>query len=210
MLVKQLEMPYSGCTHESDAAFFKKFGELNYRYNRMDCRDLCKQKRIEDVCGCFFPRLLIIYRNNSCVSKEDFVCVDNQFASFDKAEFNDECNELCPLECDKMILSTVYSQSNHFSSELTRQLLRRQLVASKFANESVVSTEELEKSVVKLNIFYDSLSMLDVAEIPSVTEVDLISKWGGMFGLFLGLSVLSMVEIVEIFFEVALILFKKG
>ena len=184
MIVNQLEKPYSDCTIESDQPFFKKFKSLNYRYNRMDCRDLCKQKRIEDQCKCYFPRLLVISRNNSCVTPDEFKCVDMQFAAANLDEFNNDCNELCPLECNKMILSTVYSQTTSNTNEL--------------------------RDTVEFSIFYDSLSLIEVTEYPSFGLVDFISNIGGTFGLFLGMSVLSFLELVEIFFEmIVFLLFKK-
>ena len=97
--------------------------------------------------------------------------------------FNNECNLLCPLECDKMILSTVYSQTTN--------------------NNKL-------KDKVELSIFYDSLSLIEVTEYPKLSLVDFISNMGGTFGLFLGMSVLSFLELVEIFFEmIVFILFNK-
>ena len=41
MIVNQLEQPYSLCTLKSDAAFYKKFQSLNYRYNRVKLEFNC-------------------------------------------------------------------------------------------------------------------------------------------------------------------------
>ena len=176
----------------------------------MDCRDLCKQKRIEDNCGCYFPRLLIISRNNSCVTAEEFKCVDKQFESANYDEFNNECNELCPLECDKMIFSTVYSQSNHFTKEYDKSMMKREIILNKFSsNNSGIDEENLERSILRMSIFYDSLSLIEVTEYPSFSLLDLISNMGGTIGLFLGMSVLSFIEIVEIVYEMLIFLIRK-
>jgi hypothetical protein len=58
-------------------------------------------------------------------------------------------------------------------------------------------------------VFYDRLSFNEITEKPSFTFVDLISNVGGTFGLFIGISLLSFLEIVEIIYELLSIYFKN-
>ena len=204
MLVNQKEKPYSSCGLDLKSVFYRKIVDAGFSYTRMDCHELCKQKRIEDVCECYLPNLLRVAMDpEPCDEDTEMECVNEQFESFND-DFNVKCNEMCPLECEKMIFSTVYSQLNQFSRERASIYVKNPLVEVKFNELSNVTYEKLLRSVVRFNVFYDSLSLIEVTEKPNFTTVDLISNMGGTFGLFLGISVLSLLEIVEFCFEIVI------
>ena len=48
-----------------------------------------------------------------------------------------------------------------------------------------------------VNVYYETLSYIQIDEAPSMDFVGLLSNIGGVAGLFLGVSVLSFVEIIE-------------
>ena len=52
--------------------------------------------------------------------------------------------------------------------------------------------------MVKLNVYYKNIYYTSIVESPSITLVSLVSNLGGNLGLFLGLSVLSLLEIFEL------------
>ena len=61
-----------------------------------------------------------------------------------------------------------------------------------------------------LNIHFDSLSYLNYDEYPTVGVYNLVSNIGGIIGLLLGMSLLSVFEIIEIFiFNIVLIVQHK-
>ena len=72
------------------------------------------------------------------------------------------------------------------------------------------SLADVKQSIINLNVFYDRLSFTEITEKPSFPFVDLVSNVGGTFGLFLGISLLSFLEIVEIIYVMLLIFFKKS
>jgi hypothetical protein len=59
----------------------------------------------------------------------------------------------------------------------------------------------VEKSIVNVKIFYDSLSYTKTTESPQMDVVSLVASVGGNLGLFLGVSVFSLCEIVEVLIE---------
>ena len=99
-----------------------------------------------------------------------------------------------------MIFSTINSQLNEFSNEKAQQYLEHKLLKSKY-EEFNSSLDDVKQSIVNLNIFYDRLSFTEISEKPSFTFVDLVSNVGGTFGLFIGISLLSLLEMVEIIYE---------
>ncbi len=71
------------------------------------------------------------------------------------------------------------------------------------------SLSDVKQSIINLNVFYDRLSYTEITEKPSFPFVDLVSNVGGTFGLFIGISLLSLLEIVELIYEMLLIFSNK-
>ena len=67
----------------------------------------------------------------------------------------------------------------------------------------------LKRNVLSLNIFYDDLNYMLVEEVPSIDFLTLISNIGGTLGLFLGMSFLSGLELLELLFELLFFKFDK-
>ena len=57
-------------------------------------------------------------------------------------------------------------------------------------------------SVVRVNIFYDSMSYELSTESPKMNIVSLLASIGGNLGLFLGVSVFSVCELIEVAIEI--------
>jgi hypothetical protein len=62
--------------------------------------------------------------------------------------------------------------------------------------------EKALKSFVVLNIAYDSLSYTEIREHSKMNFIALLGSIGGNLSLFLGVSVLSLFEIVEVLIEI--------
>ena len=72
----------------------------------------------------------------------------------------------------------------------------------------VLSESYLQNSSVSIYAFYSDLKYTYISEKPKAETYDLVSTLGGTLGLFLGISFLSFMEIVECFLEVIFVLFE--
>lgn len=88
------------------------------------------------------------------------------------------CVSSCPLECDSV----------------------------SFTN-SVVSYQ-FDANKIKLKIFYEEMSYTSVIEAAKISVYDLVSTFGGTFGLFLGFSLLSFCELLQLMFDVVVVFVK--
>ena len=52
-----------------------------------------------------------------------------------------------------------------------------------------------------VNIYYTDLSYNYIVESPYYSIIDLLSSFGGQIGLMLGMSVLSLVEIIDLIIQ---------
>lgn len=67
----------------------------------------------------------------------------------------------------------------------------------------------ITKNCLYLNVFYDDLATTYTSELPAVTAISLFGSVGGNLGLFIGISILTFVELLELFINIILILISK-
>jgi len=94
------------------------------------------------------------------------------------------CQDECPEECDSV------------RYELTHSFTKLAYNAS-------------EENMVFFNIFYANLEYTVIDQIPKMDGFDFISNIGGNLGLFIGISFLSLIELVEFLIEIICIFFKR-
>ncbi|KAK3784827.1 hypothetical protein RRG08_056786 [Elysia crispata] len=77
--------------------------------------------------------------------------------------------------------------------------------ATRFIKETAIRDNNMHMSDVKtsaieLTIFYKSLTVETLEQQPAISTADVFGKLDGQMGLFLGVSLLSCIEILELFF----------
>lgn len=188
--------PYSDCIDlkSFDSKFYRVILDSNMTYRQSNCLDLCLQEIIISSCSCYDLNYLKLDDSTPCLTMTQFMCASKMYASFRNKNLDEECLRKCPLECDSMSFNTRLSSST-FPTKYLFDALGNVL----FQNASF---DDVKKRVLELKIYYSKLSYLSLTESPKTSIIDLFSNIGGTLGLYVGVSLLSLVEIVEILVEV--------
>ena len=179
----KLPKPYSKCSDSltdassHDSVFYRKVFEAGIKYRQLNCIEFCVFKRISELCDCFYPGLNEDEGGDSCFG-DNYLNYRNCLFQENLNSNLTECEPYCPLECDSVV----------FTNKI------QSFVTASTPNQ------------ITLKIFYDEMSYTDYYEVPKTTEFDLVSTFGGVFGLFLGFSLLSFVEIVTLIFNIVALL----
>jgi len=114
----------------------------------------------------------------------------------------------CPLECN----------SSEFSLSLTSQTIsgigfanfihQTPAFLSDF-NATLVNVETASNKFVQLFAYYDTLTYFKSVDTPSMDIVGFLGSVGGTLGLFLGISVFSICELIHVLVECCLLLGKQ-
>ena len=120
---------------------------------------------------------------------------------------NDYCLPLCPLECNSSSLNAFVSASNLVGDKPLDLITESQVLLAQF-NGRPLNSDTALKSFVRVLISYDTLSYELTTESAKMEIVDLLANVGGNLGLFMGVSVLSVCEVLEALIEICL-LFKN-
>lgn len=214
IISKKLDEPYNDCLN--DVSQFKKnktiidyFIQTNQKYSQEECFKFCERIYFNETagCDCSLNSLEdIIY--SKCVDPDEDGLVDNCTAKF-MAQFSDKntlesCDSYCPLECESISLNIV---SNSFIFPKSGNLSKD--VANLWVNK-FDTFENFSRGFIGFNVYYKDLKYTFISQQAKMKIFDLISNIGGLFGLFLGMGLLSFVEIIEIILENCILVFKSS
>jgi hypothetical protein len=133
-----------------------------------------------------------------------------------KADFykekSSQCLLDCPLECDSYTYKATLSNTEFPSLSYADLLeMKKNLTAelNMAGNNNNNIDDQKKNGFLSLNVFYKSDLITTITERPQTELEAFISELGGTLGLFLGISFLSFIELVEIVLEFILIKYDK-
>lgn len=112
------------------------------------------------------------------------------------------CGKDCPLECDEITYNLFKSQAVYPSKAYSKSLMKNPWIGDKYANKSDLSLESLRDNMMQISVYYSNLGYESYEEVANMSVLDLISNFGGTLGLFLGMSFLSLVEIIDVLLQI--------
>ena len=195
---KKLGQPYNKCIKDLDtntsfdSALFRSTFDLYGSYRQKNCYVICIHTFIIKTCNCSLgsEQTPCDYMVNNCSNKV-----------FDSFSYEAECAQQCPLECD----TTYFSLFEKFSPTFLTEFEGFDKNISANFDLSNLTAEQIE-NIVWFRVKYENLKYTEISQTAKTTFADLVSNLGGIIGVFLGLSFLSLIEVVELFLEVLRIL----
>jgi hypothetical protein len=208
---KRLPYPYSKCQNNLDSfdsELYRTIIDSGYLYTQTECFNLCIQQQIIRRCNCCDTNIPPLYNVHPCSTFRDLGCVYLVFLNFVK-ELKSTCEAKCPLECETVFFTTTQSLSKYPSLAYGDYLLRDEKMLNRFDNQSNLTISDLRDAILALSIYIDSYEYTQINEIQGQTLLDLVASCGGTFGLFIGISFLSILEIFEVVLR-SFTIFVKG
>ena len=220
-----LNAPYSNCL--TDPVDYTQNSILqvmasNYSvgtvvYKQSFCLKVCLQQYIINNCGCYdmgFPSSITndtILRG--CYDPKDLTCIDSTYLQYINNNQDSYCYAQCPLECTEIIIELAPSYSNYPTQWYANQMLNNSafltMVAKTAATNFTPTVSFLQSNTLQLNVYYNTMGYMVIQESAAVTVDVLIAQFGGNVGLFLGMTFMSLIEIVEVVFYMIYFNIKK-
>jgi hypothetical protein len=204
---QKLEQPYNSCLKDRSKFEFNQtiieyLKKINHDYTQKECIIICRNLKYNETntCGCYLDSLeddfyIKCYSNTDNLTLRE--CVDTFMSSFDV----ELCYlEYCPLECDSFEYDiTFYTESI--------------LSAGNISPDNIdfldfKTYENVSKIFVSISVYYEDLKYTFISQQPKIELFGLISNLGGILGLFIGFSFISLLEIIEILAELAYVFFE--
>jgi hypothetical protein len=207
-----LPKPYSSCdltpSFRLDSFFYNLIKDSEYVYTQQLCFVQCLQNELIRQFNCTHPNVLSLYRNVTICnlsilgSKFDW---DNMFDRDFIAEF---CLPSCPLECNHTLYRAFITSVQFMGNKFISSIAANPKLALDFIERKIDLTQ-VEKSIVSVNIYDESLSYTLTTESPQMDLVSLLASIGGNLSLFLGVSAFSFCEVAEVMIEIYFVVKNK-
>ena len=184
----------------ADPSLFEEVKATNYSYSRSTCILFCAQLETTKACECnnyvipnWRPEVDV------CISPEQKKCADDffYFTFIDGDFIKQKCLAKCPLECTQRQLTTSLAYYKYPTADEAAAWSAQSL--SELQNQTDFwYAPWLEHNLVRVSFYYDTLSYTLSEEKAAMSLDNLIGVLGGHLHLFLGMSFLSFVELVEL------------
>ena len=214
--------PYSSCianlisidSYSSEC--YKKSFSPNRTYHFVDCKKTCVQKYIGDNCGCqisyldfeFYEGMRKCYVGNLSLIENDLYCQKEKYNEFSNNEaLLKACD--CPLECEESGYTYFASMNDFPTQSFVSSLSQMQTIKNIYPSDSDRNYQNFKQSLSMVSIYYGQLQETIIEQSPKMQITDLVSTIGGILGLFLGMSFLSIVEFIEILVQTLIILLRN-
>jgi len=116
--------------------------------------------------------------------------------------FQDNKLDKCPVACESVEFSAQLSYASYPANTYADLLAKNR----NMTGTVVENRQYLRDNLLELRIYYESLTFSDVKQVPSYDLYSLLGDVGGQIGLFLGASLLTLVEYLDL---CAMVLFTK-
>ncbi|VDO67561.1 unnamed protein product [Heligmosomoides polygyrus] len=189
---------YGNCTSEWPPGFSS--GALPY--SAVNCDSICKADYFNAQCGCspFAYNIGQVY--TMCTPFQTVRCIDDHIRkTVDGVDVYDipKCDQ-CKIECQSTAYHAYNSYGQGFSNGALSWLHRK---------NSSWSKPHIRANFVTINVFYRDMSFMQYSQTEKTSLTETLSDIGGNMGMFLGMSLITVIEILMYLSKVGWITLSK-
>ncbi|XP_070532973.1 amiloride-sensitive sodium channel subunit beta-2-like [Ptychodera flava] len=165
--------------------------EPAYQYSVLACQKLCLQSYLLKKCGCV-DSLTSDKPRCSVLNKTQDAC--KQIMNYFYQAGLLVCD--CQQSCSEVTFSKAISQALWPSAPFLPHLLNS-IHASNRKTWVIHDKESAREDLVRLEVYFEDLSYNFISEEKAYSITQLLSDTGGSLGLYVGLSVITLIEFIE-------------
>ncbi|CAF3788252.1 unnamed protein product [Rotaria sordida] len=211
-----LSSPYTTCTKSVSPtmqAMFEYYNNTNYGYSEALCYQLCGQIYAYEQCGCANPilwngRKFYVSSMNRVIfaplCEYDNKCYKEAIGKLLTSSplMNSYCSE-CLQECvikNFIIQTSSLSLPGEWEMEKIKKFVENSTIP-KPTNWSRTWQDEIRKNYLTINVVRETSTVENSTQSTTMGVVDLFSNVGGQTGLWIGISLLSIMELIEMLYR---------
>ncbi|XP_078698642.1 epithelial sodium channel subunit alpha-like isoform X1 [Branchiostoma floridae x Branchiostoma belcheri] len=177
------------------------------RYSQQNCLATCHQEHMVEICGCADVTFLQPNGAEFCNSSKSVVDCEEKVK---QRLGNGNLTCQCPISCMDRIYRKAIGLSEWPADSYVSTVLNKLKTKRRGPGTGILDDrDEFKKNLLKLNIYYEALNYETITESPAYEVENLLGDLGGQLGLWVGMSCLSAMELLEFLVDIAIILWKK-
>ncbi|XP_078661850.1 uncharacterized protein LOC144905918 [Branchiostoma floridae x Branchiostoma belcheri] len=190
--VKRQPHPYGDCTshQERDALY-------GGRYTYETCQHSCLQAALLHECGCSDDLIAINSTLCSVLNKTQECCRQEVHKRHEDSNLSCDCRQSCNEDSYALWLSSSLWPSDSYVWYVLENIHTRSQ-----ARNLPVNPEGLRQDLARIHVYFRDLNYELITENPTYTEETLLSGLGGLLGLYVGLSVITVFEFINLVVDV--------
>lgn len=210
---KRLGPPWGTCEDNGSHLPFK----FPYRrYNQVACRKVCKHTYVWEICNCTRRSFLMghvvggkqAHHFRFCSSSSAMVteanCVNKVLGDIEHNRIDCKCYPPC--------------RETQYATSLSTSAINTEFFNLVKGVKTLKPTDDIglqnfgitgSATMLGLKVYYRTLQVESFEEVPSYSWETLIANVGGNLGFFMGLSIVTFVEVFEFLWDILLSLFRK-
>ncbi|KAK3606183.1 hypothetical protein CHS0354_010824 [Potamilus streckersoni] len=201
--ITRLSTPYGDC--DDGISFMASYG---INYTRQSCQLMCQAIKILETCGCYDDDGEELIRKSRarlnlkpCRNGPEIRCRDKLNSEFEGKE--QVCNCYNPCYEAQYSRSTGSRQwpTDEYAGVLLESLCEKDNTICQSFKTRFTDQRSQSQNFIKLNIYYADLNFEYIEETPQIEAGDFLANIGGVIGLWIGLSVLSLCEVLQLVAE---------
>ncbi|XP_033644289.1 uncharacterized protein LOC117303933 [Asterias rubens] len=185
--IDRLGGKYSNCTDGSDTLFESDF----FTYSPLACKKQCMQRNLRESCGCVSD-LLLEGEKCSFLNSTQQRCRQLVETLYE----DDKLDCYCPVACEETGFQVSSSVAVWPSERYEEHLYSRVAEKNEVAARILQDVETTRKNMARLHIYFEELNYQSVTEVPSWTFESILGSVGGLMGLYVGISSITLFEII--------------
>ncbi|XP_071506083.1 epithelial sodium channel subunit alpha-like [Diadema antillarum] len=202
--IQRLGGKYGNCTTDGRNTNFSS--SSLYQYSSAACRKQCFQLHLNSFCDCVDNPLLLANLSNTCSVLNETQQWCRQYIA--ERYLDDALTCSCPSPCSETkYLKTISAMgwpSERYEEHLASRLPAGSTAARLFNNSALA-----RKNFIRVKVYYEELNYERVEQIPVYTVTSLLGSVGGLMGLYIGMSFISVFEVMFLILRVGKIVMKK-
>lgn len=198
--------PYSNCYNPTPppigvlAHIVQELSLQGIAYSRRVCLEIFAQFQFIQELSCYDLRLPSISNARAC-NRTFMAKLDEIFRSVSAGP------DVCPIDCqsnnyDIFISMSEYPSEIYFDKSLDEFGVYFELLFGVEKNK--ITHDLVKKSFTSAFIHFDQLVVTQISESPTNNQITFLNNFGGILGMFMGLSLISAAEVLELSFFVLL------
>ncbi|XP_071508946.1 uncharacterized protein [Diadema antillarum] len=203
ILIDRLGEKYNvPCTYTGEDT---NFSSDRFSYTMASCMKMCLQEFLFKVCGCVTN--IRLKNGTQCSTLDPAQARCRQLVEHLYHSSSIKCR--CPIPCRELSYSRSISSSlwpsKRFEGHLKEQLVKINNKTGKI----LINSERTRQNVVNLIVYFEQLNYEHNQQFPSYTLESLFGDLGGIAGLFIGVSFMSIGEVFIFILEVGGVLSER-
>ncbi|KAJ8022808.1 Amiloride-sensitive sodium channel subunit alpha [Holothuria leucospilota] len=204
--LKRLSGRYGNCTGDDTK---NHLYSDKYDYSIISCQKKCFLDHLKERCGCV-NNIYDDYANIPNCNDKGLIESQERCQQQVEIDFHTnkvECN--CPAPCKEYIYNTKLSTAL-WPSEFYQPHLRDKLKAENIsAYRNLDNTETSRNNLVRVKIYFEELNYELIEQVPAHTVAEVLGSIGGLLGLYIGCSVLTICELVALSYHLTCFAVRK-